>query len=414
VTSPDASAAELLRNRDFLRLWTGQIASDTATNSSLLVVPLLVLSTTGSATRAGAVTTVAAVTSAVGRLPGGALADRFGRRGLMVGSGLGRMALHLVLGVCLLSGPTPLWLIAGITVLAALFEVVFAPAETAATARVVPPTQLRAAFAGNEARRSGASLAGPALGGVLYGLGAAVPFLVQALTYGASALVVSRIRTTLQKPRPQEHRTDLVRQIREGVVHVLGDRFLRTVLLVAAPVNFALSGAVFCLTVSLRQSGMGADRIGLAQACIGIGGVAGALAAPRLIRRVDLRRLAVLVCLALALSTLAAATLTGSAAMALPLAAGFFLAPAVNAALFARIGSSTPDELLSRVLSVMLLAATVSAALAPGLCGLLVDVVGAVPPLLACAVLDAAALVVAHSSGGLSDTDPAAEEPTAT
>lgn len=401
MTSVGEVSPGLLRNRDFLRLWTGQVTSDLGTNSSLLVVPLLVLAITGSATWAGAVTTLGAAVSAVGRLPGGAVADRFGRRGLMVYSNLGRLLLHLALGVALLLDVASLWLVVGVVVVSAVLEVLFAPAEAAAIPRVVPAAQLKAAFAGNEARRSGASLAGPALGGAVYGLGPAVAFLAQALSYGLSALAIARIHAPLQDSRPRTSKRSIAQEVREGVSYVVGDRFLRAVILVAAPVNFALTGAIFCMTVALQLAGAGADEIGLAQACIGFGGLAGALAASRLIRRISLRRLTVLVCAALALAILAAAALNGRLVMVLPLAAGFFLAPAVNAALYARIGSSTPDHLLSRVLSVVLLAATGASALAPGVCGFLVDAAGPVSPLLVCAAFETLALVVALTNSGL-------------
>ena len=61
-------------------------------------------------------------------------------------------------------------------------------AERGAVRRLVPSDQLGEAVARNESRTFGAMLAGPPLGGLLFGIGRVVPFLVDACSYAASAL----------------------------------------------------------------------------------------------------------------------------------------------------------------------------------------------------------------------------------
>ena len=46
-------APALWRNRDYMLLWSGQVASTLGTTSSNVVVPLLILALTGSAEAAG-------------------------------------------------------------------------------------------------------------------------------------------------------------------------------------------------------------------------------------------------------------------------------------------------------------------------------------------------------------------------
>ena len=53
----------------------------------------------------------------------------------------------------------------------------FAPAASGALRAVVPPPQLAAAAGVQEVRHGAVSLAGPPVGGALFGLGRAVPFL---------------------------------------------------------------------------------------------------------------------------------------------------------------------------------------------------------------------------------------------
>lgn len=71
---------------------------------------------------------------------------------------------------------------------------IFDPAVAAALPGIVADGQFEQAWAATEARSYGAVLAGPALGGVLFGLGRAVPFLADAVSYGISFGTVCRIR----------------------------------------------------------------------------------------------------------------------------------------------------------------------------------------------------------------------------
>ena len=72
------------------------------------------------------------------------------------------------------------------------------------------------AGAATEARTFGAGLAGPALGGMLFGLGQAVPFLADAVSYMASFGTVSRIRGRF-RPENAAGRKALWREVADGL-----------------------------------------------------------------------------------------------------------------------------------------------------------------------------------------------------
>ncbi len=71
----------------------------------------------------------------------------------------------------------------------------FDPSATAALPAIVSQEQLVEAWAFTEGRTWAANLAGPALGGLLFGLGRAVPFLADAFSYTISF-------GTVPDPRP--------------------------------------------------------------------------------------------------------------------------------------------------------------------------------------------------------------------
>jgi MFS family permease len=74
----------LWRNRDFVLLQTGQLLSTAGAQSTAIAYPLLVLATTQSAAKAGLVTFAGIAPRALFGLPGGAAADRFDRRTIMI------------------------------------------------------------------------------------------------------------------------------------------------------------------------------------------------------------------------------------------------------------------------------------------------------------------------------------------
>ncbi len=362
----------LRRNRDFRMLWAGQLLSDTGTQVGGLAYPLLILALTHSAALAGVAGTARAVTLLCLQLPAGALADRFDRRLTMIACDTMRAVLLAGLGVLVVAHLAAWPAVMAVSVTEGGAGAIFTPAATAALPGIVPDGQLEQAWAATEARAYGASLVGPALGGVLFGLGRAVPFLVDAVSYAASFGTVSRIRGRFG-PEPGAGRKALWREVADGLRLVWRAPALRAVVIQLPLVNFAFTGVIFTITLALRQHGTSATVIGLVQAAIAAGGLLGAVAAPRLQGRVRLATLAAAITVAGALLFGAAALLVPSPLVAAPVALALLLAPAANAALVAVVLRSAPGEMRGRVTNTVVMAATALAALAPLIAGLLVQ-----------------------------------------
>jgi MFS family permease len=398
-------ATPLRGNRDFNLLWLSGTLSDLGSETSLLAIPLLVLSITGSPAQAGVVGTLSAVVRGVARLPGGALADRWNRRRVMLVSDVVRLVLFALLGAAVVTGHLSMPLIFAVVCGEAVFDVLFSPAEIAAVAQLVPAQQLPDAFARNEARSYGASMLGPPLGGLLYGIGRVAPFLFDAFSFLVSFVAVAAIRRPVQSERDTAPVQSVASDIVEGVRHVLRSPFLRAVLLVATPVNFGVTGALFTVTVGLRQHGVSATVIGLAQGAIAVGGLLGAMVAGRLQRRASVRALVIWIDAVLLGCVSLAGLLLPHLLLVVPLAAGLFLSPAINAALFGRLAATTPDHLQARVTSVIFLGASAAASLAPLAAGVVIEYVSAAVAMQMCAFAMLVATVGALVSRGLREAD---------
>ncbi len=362
----------LRRNAGFRMLWIGQLLSDTGSTAGAIAYPLLILALTHSPAIAGVAGSVTAVVQILLGLPGGALADRLDRRRTMIGCDLIRAGVLAVLGVLVLLHEVDWLLVLAVAVVDRAGSVIFDPAANAALPGIVADQQLEEAWAATEARSYAASLAGPAIGGALYGLGRAIPFLGDALSYLVSAATVSRIRGRF-RAEPTTERTGLWREAAEGIQLVRRNPLLRAVVIQAPLINFAFTGVIFTITLALRRNGTPAGAIGLAQAGIMAGGLIGAIVAPKLQGRLRLSQLIVALAASSTVLFAVSALLLPSLLVAVPVAIALLLSPTGNAALFAALLRAAPEEMRGRVNSTVLLAATALAALAPLVSGLLIQ-----------------------------------------
>lgn len=294
-------------------------------------------------------------------------------------------------------------MVLAVAVVDAAASALFDPSSNAALPNIVADEQLERAWAATEARNYAAGLAGPALGGLLFGLGRAVPFLFDALSYLASVALVSRIRGRF-RPEETGERRGMWRGIADGIRLVLRNPLLRAILIRAPLVNFAFTGVVFTITVGLRQSGSGAAVIGFAQAGIAVGGLLGAVAASWLQRRLPMRPLVIVFSVAGTVLFAVAALVLPSPLVAVPVAAVLLLAPAANAALTAAQMRITPENMRGRVNSTVFLVAMSLAALAPMTAGLLVQHLSGQWALAAFALAMGIAAVLSVTLSGLRTT----------
>jgi MFS family permease len=205
----------LARNRGFRLLWIGQVLSDTGTEAALIAYPLLILALTHSAVIAGFVGTARLAVQLIVGLPGGAISDRLDRRLTMIVCDTGRAAVLALLAAPVLLHQVTWPVVLAIAVIDGAANVLFDPSASTALPAIVADEQLEQAWAATEARTYAASLAGPALGGFLFGLGRAVPFVGDAASYLVSAGAVSRIRGKF-RAEPSGGRKALWREVIDG------------------------------------------------------------------------------------------------------------------------------------------------------------------------------------------------------
>ncbi len=205
------------------------------------------------------------------------LAD--GGRALAVGS----------LGAVIVIG-AGFWLIPLIAFVEGTGSVFFATAQAGALRSVVPSSQLPGAVGVQQARAAAVGLAGPPLGGALFGVGRAIPFFADAASYGFSFLSLLAMRTPFQEKRAVDT-SPLRAQVAEGFHFLWRQPFLRTCAFLYGIGNFALPGIFLVIVVAGRRSGLSSGEIGALFAVFGAFILLGSLLSPLLRRRLSMRQI---------------------------------------------------------------------------------------------------------------------------
>ncbi len=129
----------------------------------------------------------------------GAAADRYGRRlimGLCELASLGAAAALIVLTLRGLTSPLPVFAVLLVFGIARAF---FAPASVALAPNLVPEKDLPNAVAWNSMAWQTATIVGPVAGGLLYGLGATVPYWTSLVLFTVASVMIFVIPKPAQK-----------------------------------------------------------------------------------------------------------------------------------------------------------------------------------------------------------------------
>ncbi|MCX4701329.1 MFS transporter [Streptomyces sp. NBC_01373] len=201
-------------SRDFRRLWYSGLISNFGSFLTFVALPVQVKELTGSAAAVGAIGAVELVPLVVFGLYGGALADAWDKRKLIMWTEAGQGLLSAVLLVnALLPGPA-LWPLYVVAALSSALVSVQRPALDSLWPRIVAHEHLTAAGSLNALRWTVGGVAGPALAGVVVayaGLGWA--YGADLVTFVVSVALVVRIAAS---PASHEAAKPSLNAIAEG------------------------------------------------------------------------------------------------------------------------------------------------------------------------------------------------------
>ena len=365
----DRVGEPLFKNPRFLKLWTGQGISFVGDAISMVALVILIVQITGHASSVGGLLVARLVPTLASPLVG-VLADRFDRRLILVGTDL--MRAGLIVAVIF---TRDLAVIYALVFLMGVARTFFNPTIRAAFPSVVGSGDLTRANALISGTFSVSVMVGPALGGLVASFDLNVAFLLDAVTYVLSALLLSQI--SLPRPDAEEEGGGFVRELRAGFGYLAGARvplgIVVGALLTILTINLTVPAEIF---LAKQTFGAGNSGYGLLVSLWGVGMILGTALIAALGDRLNLLHFyfagIFVAALALVATSLSPTFILALAALTVAGVSNGIDNVATDSILQKRV----PDAFLGRVFSVRFLTYSVGEAIAYPVGGLIVDAVG--------------------------------------
>src|SRR5690242_6735867 len=263
---PDSLAP--LRSVTYRRFFVGQLTSAFGDGMVAVALAFAVLDVTGSSAALGWVLGTRTAFTIAALLLGGAVADRFSQRPVMLAADVVRFGSQALLAALLFTGNAQLWQMLVLFAIHGTCTGFFYPAVSALAPQLVPQSQLQQANA----------LRWAAVAGVV--LAAASPawaIAVDSVTFGCSAIALA----LLVLPRMERAReAPLLRQLVEGWNEFRSRSWLWISNMQAAATNALLGAPFFVAGPVIAREHLGGEAAwGLIVAAGGVGNLAGGVAA---------------------------------------------------------------------------------------------------------------------------------------
>ena len=216
----------------------------------------------------------------------GALVDRLDRRRVMGYADAARTTLIGALGAAALVGWASMPLLFVVFFLMGTLETLFDNASQAIIPALVSRDRLERANSRLYAAEIVSNqLAGPPLGGFLFGLAVAVPFLLDAGTYAAAAALILALRGEFRPQRPEDAPpTTLVAEIAEGLRWLWNHGLMRTLAIMLGVFNMTLAATNAILVLFAQDVlGLGSIGYGALVTSLAVGGLIGSLTADKIV-----------------------------------------------------------------------------------------------------------------------------------
>ena len=268
-----------LAGRNFRRFYIGYATSMLGTSMSAVAIAFAVLASGGTATSLGVVFAANIVPMVAFMLGGGVLADRLGRRPVMLTADVARCAAQGTLAATLFVGRPHVWLFVAAAFVVGTGNAFFQPALSGLPVQLAPRDQLGNANALFGMVQPAAQVAGPALAGIVIAAGSpAAAIAVDAGSYAVSAIALALL--SFPDAAPARAARSLLRDLSDGWAEFSAHAWLWLQTIQFTLFNLLTWGPYLVLGPVLARDYLGGARAwGAILACYGVGAIIGGLLA---------------------------------------------------------------------------------------------------------------------------------------
>jgi len=271
---------DVLKNRDYLYLWTGSIISNIGNRIHFIALMVYVYNLTGRALDLGMLMIVMAVPNFLLSPIMGVLADRMDKRKLMIASDIARCLL-----VVLFPFTRNLWHIYILAFLIGAANSAFFPSLFSLIPMIVTKKNLLTSNSLNVATQNVVAIIGPAAGGLIVGFWGTTPaFIINGISFLFSAVMIYFIRKPEKKVANEELLTTSSKstislyyeEFKEGLKFMMKDEMMRYVIFVFSFLILVTSGLnPLFIVLTKKVLGVGEMEFGYLISALGVGGILG-------------------------------------------------------------------------------------------------------------------------------------------
>ena len=271
------------RHRNYRILFPANTISNIGSWAQRVAQDWLVLELTHSGTYLGIVTAIQFTPVLFLSLHGGALADRFNKRKLLMATNALGAFSAIALGVLVMTDHIALWHVFALAAVLGISSAIDAPVRQAFAAEIVGHDDLPNAVSLNSANFNAGRLVGPALSGLLIAaFGTGPSFILNGLSFlfAIAALMMMNEKEFFHQDRPKT-----MTNVGEGLRYALARPDIHVVMLIVFFMGtFGLNFQIFNALMATQEFGKGPASYGLLGTFIAIGSFSGAIASARLER----------------------------------------------------------------------------------------------------------------------------------
>jgi len=271
------------RHRNYRILFPANTISNIGSWAQRVAQDWLVLELTQSGIYLGIVTAIQFAPFLFFSLHGGAFADRFDKRKLLIGTNALGAFSAMALGTLVMTNLVELWHVFALAAVLGISTAIDAPVRQTFAADIVGHDDLPNAVSLNSANFNAGRLVGPALSGLLIAaFGTGPSFLVNGISY---LFAIAALMAMNEKEFFYQERAKSKTNVREGLHYALARPDIYVVMLIVFFLGtFGLNFQIFNALMATKEFGKGPAAYGLLGTFVAIGSFSGAIASARLER----------------------------------------------------------------------------------------------------------------------------------
>ncbi|KPU62246.1 MFS transporter, partial [Thermococcus sp. EP1] len=232
--------------RNFWLYAMGRFVSLVGSGVQDVALPLFILDLTGSGTIMGTFMIISMLPRLLLYPIAGVLGDRINRKWIMVWMDFGRGVVILILALLALRNLVTIPVLFVVQFVISIMNALFGPATSAMLPDIVEKDELMRANSILMSLNSTAYIVGPALGGIIYGIGGIMAaFLINGISFIASGISELFIKYE-QKVKNITNVGEIVEGLKEGLMYIKTQRGILTLMSFALVVNF-LAAPIFAV-----------------------------------------------------------------------------------------------------------------------------------------------------------------------